>query len=730
MFHSEMQLAFGFGNVAMLGWLAAAAAPLLIHLWSRHRFREAPWAAMQFLLAAMRKNARRLQLQQWLLLAIRTLIIVLVVAAAAEPYGERLLARAGGRPKHAIFVIDDSYSMGYQDDDGSPFARAKQLAVQFVRDSRPADSFTIIRMAEPASVVLGREVVDHLDVVKRIEAMSWRYTGADLNQSLQLIEEAVNEKALRDESREVCFLSDFQKRTWTFGTKGSDVTADNPTQRIAALAKVAKVSAVNFGSSTASNLAVTNVASQDPVVVIGHDAAFDVMLQQFGDQPRSGCVVEFLVDGVPVAEKSVDVPPNGNANVQFAHRFQTAGEHTIEARAGGDQLTPDNARWLVVPVRESVRVLCVAGRSGAATYVASALNPSRSDSAPIQPIVVSDGDLADIELSEFDCVMLCNVAELTASEAERLARYTAAGGGLVVFLGDQVNPASYNTLAGGDSALLPATIGDIVSTSQFGLDPLEYRHPIVAPFRGRERAGLLTTPVTRYFRLNVPADRAGTQIAATTQSGDPFIVTSQFRQGRTVLVATDASLTSVDATTGEPWSNWPTWPSFLPVVRELLNYATGNRQQHWQQLIGSPLRSENGELSAIATSFTPQSANITVERPDKRVDTVHVDQTSSGTAWTYANTNVNGIYTVKGLPNGATRLFAVNVDPGEGDLEQVDLELVPPEVQVLDAPAEARPADESASVARAGWNLNLLWAAFVLLLIESFLAYHFGRGTL
>ena len=47
---------------------------------------------MQFLLAAMRRNSRRLQLQQWLLLAVRMLIIALVVLAVAEPYGERLLA--------------------------------------------------------------------------------------------------------------------------------------------------------------------------------------------------------------------------------------------------------------------------------------------------------------------------------------------------------------------------------------------------------------------------------------------------------------------------------------------------------------------------------------------------------------------------------------------------------------------------------------------------------------
>src|SRR3954452_17565586 len=108
MYVSQAQIpfvfAFGFANFALLGWLVAAAAPLLIHLWSRHRYGEAPWAAMQFLLAAMKKNARRMQLQQWLLLAIRTLIIVLVVLAVAEPYGEQLRAGSTTAPAHQIIV--------------------------------------------------------------------------------------------------------------------------------------------------------------------------------------------------------------------------------------------------------------------------------------------------------------------------------------------------------------------------------------------------------------------------------------------------------------------------------------------------------------------------------------------------------------------------------------------------------------------------------------------------
>ncbi|MCI0358861.1 MAG: BatA domain-containing protein, partial [Planctomycetaceae bacterium] len=51
-----------FGSAWMLLWGLAALLPILIHLWSRRKFREESWAAMEFLLAAMRKNARRIQL--------------------------------------------------------------------------------------------------------------------------------------------------------------------------------------------------------------------------------------------------------------------------------------------------------------------------------------------------------------------------------------------------------------------------------------------------------------------------------------------------------------------------------------------------------------------------------------------------------------------------------------------------------------------------------------------
>src|SRR5438128_5687389 len=103
--------------------VGAASLPIIIHLLNRKRFRVVTWAAMRFLLAAQRKNTRRMRLEQLLLLAVRTLLVLLLVLAMASvmPWVEELWLRlfpdsvvqaaAGSRRTHKIVVLDGSFSM-------------------------------------------------------------------------------------------------------------------------------------------------------------------------------------------------------------------------------------------------------------------------------------------------------------------------------------------------------------------------------------------------------------------------------------------------------------------------------------------------------------------------------------------------------------------------------------------------------------------------------------------
>src|SRR5260370_16917089 len=66
---------------AVLTAVGAASIPIIIHLLNRKRYRVVPWAAMRFLLAAQKRTVRKLRIEQWLLLAIRTLLILLLILA-------------------------------------------------------------------------------------------------------------------------------------------------------------------------------------------------------------------------------------------------------------------------------------------------------------------------------------------------------------------------------------------------------------------------------------------------------------------------------------------------------------------------------------------------------------------------------------------------------------------------------------------------------------------------
>ena len=98
----------------MLAWGIAAAIPVLIHFWSRRQRYETDWAAMQFLLAALQKHASRIRIEQWLLLAIRVAVLLILALALADPFLAVTAippATANVGRTHTVLVLDGSFSM-------------------------------------------------------------------------------------------------------------------------------------------------------------------------------------------------------------------------------------------------------------------------------------------------------------------------------------------------------------------------------------------------------------------------------------------------------------------------------------------------------------------------------------------------------------------------------------------------------------------------------------------
>jgi hypothetical protein len=94
-----------------LAGLAAALVPILLHLFARREPPTVEFPAVRYLSETARVHQRRLNLQHWLLLFARTLLIVLLVLAAAGPTSPR-----GGAGTHAptamVVILDNSLSSG------------------------------------------------------------------------------------------------------------------------------------------------------------------------------------------------------------------------------------------------------------------------------------------------------------------------------------------------------------------------------------------------------------------------------------------------------------------------------------------------------------------------------------------------------------------------------------------------------------------------------------------
>ncbi len=717
----------------MLGWLAAAALPLMIHLWNRRQHREIPWAAAEFLLAALRKNARRLRLEQWLLLAIRTLLILFIVLAVAQPYMEQLglIAPAVGRT-HKVLVIDGTFSMGYKPGDRSRFQRAKQLATQVVEESPQGDAFTLVVLGKPPRVVVGTPALEPNDFLEEIENLRLPHTAGDLPATLQRVEEIIK-RAKNDNPRltqtEVYFLTDMGRATWL-----SEATESAPGDAFRNQAKRLSESAalvlLDVGQPDAENLAVTALRLMEPFATTKEAVRIEAEFRNFGRQDQVRRRAELLVDGHAVAHEDVDLKSGEDVALAFSYRFDTPGDHVVECRLNGDLLEIDNHRWLALSVKEKVDVLCVDGSpagsslGGAAGYLAVALAPQEStyDGHVVQPHIVPETSLIEADLARFDCIFLCNVGQFTRREATALASYLQGGGGLVFFLGDRVQIDSYNRYLHADGTenprILPARLVEVVAENQYTLDPLDYNHPIVEAFRGQQQSGLLTTPVSRYVRLDVSEDPDAT-VALALASGAPFIVQAQRSNGTSILVATSADLS---------WTAMPVWPSFVPLVQELLASAVRGQLNEQNTLTGSAI--------GATVRLSEPSRAVEIRTPEGDTATVRVRTSANASTWSFNDTLTSGVYTVNqsNLDTGDQH-FAVNVDATESDLTKLD----PAELRSDVWPGvpfahwttwqDADDAPVADAVRRGQLHRALLYAVLALLFIDLALATYMGRRS-
>ena len=149
---------------AMLWGALLIGVPILIHLFNKRRFRIVDWAAMDLLRQADRKNRRRLQVEDILILILRCLAVLLLVLVIARLLftGSAGLARTAGARTERIVILDDSPSMEVRMGNRTLFTRATAALGDYARKlarGRPGDTLTVILTSRPDQPVLNGQLL-------------------------------------------------------------------------------------------------------------------------------------------------------------------------------------------------------------------------------------------------------------------------------------------------------------------------------------------------------------------------------------------------------------------------------------------------------------------------------------------------------------------------------------------------------------------------------------------
>jgi len=450
--------------------LAAATGPVIIHLLNRRRYRVVEWAAMDFLREALQRNRKILQLRDLILLALRTLCILLFGLALARPFWQHQAGTLEGRGAvHAVVILDNSRSMGFTRLDGTLLDEARQKTEEFLTQLPTGSRISIVPLCGPKSEFTlepFRSLDDARDALRKIRVVDREGTaGQAADLALDACQLAPDLPAKR-----VVFLGDQQEENW-------------PRGQLDQLQKLPEMQIVQIGAGTVENAWIEEFRLQDGIADIETPTAFHAVVAYEGSAPKANVQISLEVDGSSDVVRNIDLEPGQRREVSFPYRFSVPveqGRATFvkasvklhEDTLPGDRLSSDNQRFAVVPVVSSLPVVFIdqlgekentsRGEYGESFHLRQWLSPvtSRGDTQR-QLVQIRHTTIENLNkpmLQDARLVVISGIAS-PGSSVPLLREYVQQGGQIVITAGAQFDPKAWTNSAWLEGAgILPAPL--------------------------------------------------------------------------------------------------------------------------------------------------------------------------------------------------------------------------------------------------------------------------------
>jgi hypothetical protein len=728
-------------GAALLGGLVFALVPPLIHLISKRRARPVRFAAMEFVLRSQKRTARSLRLREFLLMALRILVVVLLALAVARPalrpHAESALS---DKPVAVLFVLDTSASMQAREGRRTVFEKAVANIRDALEDLPDDVRLGLIACGHRVEEWVLPATFDRSLLADRLEDAKATWSTSDLGACVARAADAAARINVEGEKR-IQVHSDLAKHAL------SQISAPR-----ASGLSVQWVQAADDPDK--ANHAITDVQVGREGGIMGQVLKVDFEVAHFGTGESEAVGADLRIGDRTVARQMVDMKGRQRSRRTFTYALAAGQEEDaaksedeeapVQIHLGDDALQADNTVTLPMSWPRPLKVLVVDGAPRAISFrdevffVENALRHQRPEDTELVVEVIAPEQVRHDLLAGAQVVVLANVGRLTDSSAAALIQFAKAGGGLLFSMGDRVDPEWMNESLG---EILPgrlrgikglALLDDKSVAEALGLSRFESTHPVFQPFvSSGEGGGLvgLSRVLTHTLMLMEPQADAPRQVLVRFTNDAPALMERLVGTGRVLLWAT-----SID----RDWTDLPIRPGYLPLVHQMVLYLGGALQRGKSPMItvgqGQVLALPRDLEAARVVRPDGETFSIAFDENEGEGESTHfsrvpTEEEAEGAQQVIFNgTWVPGLYRVFFQREGGEfrewkeNRFTVLVDKSESDLSPAE-----PEDLKAALPAGVRAVSDDAEEEVPLWPLALLLAALLVVAEAAFLS-RWARG--
>jgi hypothetical protein len=603
----------GFFTPWFLAGAVAVGLPVWLHLLKKHKTTPLPFSSLMFFERRIQSSIKHRRLRYLVLFALRTALILLIVLAFAHPYVRQAVAPASRTGEVTVLAIDNSLSMRA----GGRLDEAKQMARRMVAGLRPGQRAQVLAFG--ARVQAMSEVTDDgaaLNAgINAIESSDARTSFAELARSLRSIAQSIHLPLA------VHLYSDMQQ---------SGMPANFNDLRLNA---AVRLEPHPLETKAAPNFAVENVVAPRRVYDSRKSRVL-ATIASFGE-PKATRSVSLVLNQRAVETKTVEVPENGRATVEFLSLDVPYGRNRGEVRIdSADALAADDVFYFSVERTDPRHALFVheGENSRDLLYFKAALEASGQSAFEMDP--ATPDQTANLSPAKYAFVALSDVGALPLAFENQLREYVRGGGSVLVSLG-------HMSVA---RARVPVTDDRIEEARYAGREGERFQ---TAVWLDRSHPSILKDDrwddVKFYQAIRVAPGDARVVVRLSDQT--PLLMDHQVGEGHILVFA---------STFDNVANDFPLHASFVPFIQQTARYLGRLDDRPPSVLVGS--------FEELRDSKEKGSAVEVVDPKGGRVLSLEEATQAQNIQFTLA-----GFYEIH-RPNRADELVAVNADRHESDL--------------------------------------------------------------